>query len=59
MKIYNGLGKENMNFEEAMELVRENLAKQDEYVMNVLFDILMEEGDNDVSINNTAIHNRS
>lgn len=43
MKIYNGLGKENLDFEEAMELIKKEVNKLDEYILEILFDILMEE----------------
>lgn len=43
MKIYNGLGEENLDFEEAMELIKKEVNKLDEYILEILFDILMEE----------------
>ena len=61
MKKYNGLGKDNMGFDEAMELVKNKVNELDEYVMDVLFDILMnEEGTEPDDIESSAsIYNRS
>lgn len=56
-KSYKGLGKENMTFEEAMERVKSELHNLDEYVLDVLFDILMEEVNEQHPI--TSIHNWS
>lgn len=56
MKKYSGLGHENLEFDQAMLIVKENINKLDEYVLDILFDILMEEEENDCI---TAIHNRS
>ncbi len=56
-KSYKGLGKENMTFEEAMKLVKSELHNLDEYVLDVLFDILMEEVNEQHPI--TSIHNWS
>lgn len=56
MKKYSGLGHENLEFDQAMLIVKENIHKLDEYVLDILFDILMEEEENDCI---TAIYNRS
>ena len=61
MKTYNGLGKDGMTFEDAMDLVKQKVNEMDEYVMDVLFDILMnEEGTEPDDIeSDTSIYNRS
>ena len=61
MKTYNGLGKDGMTFEDAMDLVKQKVNEMDEYVMDVLFDILMnEEGTElDDTESNASIYNRS
>ena len=61
MKKYNGLGKDSMDFDEAMELVKNKVIELDDYVMDVLFDILMnEEGTEPDDIeSSTRIYNRS
>lgn len=57
MKYYNGFGKEGMSFEEAMDLLKDNMDNLDEYVMDILFDLTMEEVDDPIT--NTQQHNRS
>lgn len=57
MKYYNGFGKEGMSFEEAMDLLKDNVENLDEYVMDLLFDITMEEVDDPIT--DTRKHNRS
>lgn len=57
MKYYNGFGKEGMSFEEAMDLLKDNMENLDEYVMDILFDLTMEEVDDPIT--NTQQHNRS
>lgn len=57
MKYYNGFGKEGMSFEEAMDLLKDNVENLDEYVMDILFDITMEEVDDPIT--DTRKHNRS
>lgn len=54
---YRGLGQENLEFDEAMNLVKESVIELDEYVLDILFDILMEESDE--FDKTTIIHNRS
>lgn len=58
---YRGLGEKGMSFDEAMELVKRHLADQDAYVMDILFDILMEEENDPVADGNpdTPIYNWS
>ena len=50
-----------MTFEDAMDLVKQKVNEMDEYVMDVLFDILMnEEGTEPDDIeSDTSIYNRS
>lgn len=56
---FSGLGKEGLEFEEAMDLVKDSLTNLDEYVLDILFDILMDMEEVDGSDNNTIVHNRS
>lgn len=49
MKKYTGLGKEDMDFETAMDLIRQNIEREEEYVMDLLFDILMEAEDEPIT----------
>ena len=46
-----------MSFEEAMDLLKDNMENLDEYVMDILFDLTMEEVDDPIT--NTQQHNRS
>lgn len=57
MKKYNGLGKEGLDYEDAMELLDKQIEERDPYVMNLLFDLVMEEADDNFT--DTTLHNRS
>lgn len=60
MKKYNGLGATSMSFEQAMELLKAKLDQQDPYVMDLLFDIVMDEqGDEHEESDSNTVHHRA